>query len=99
MPELTIATWAPQAGTEFVLDDPDRSRRLSLRLADVRALGLQPNAPRAEPFALLFAGPEQPLLEQRTYRLEHPVLGALDIFLVPVGPDAAGALCYEAVFN
>ncbi|HZR02424.1 MAG TPA: hypothetical protein VFA81_04525 [Burkholderiales bacterium] len=51
-----------------------------------------------EPFALLFRGPREPLLAQRIHRLENSELGALDIFLVPIGPDDIGQR-YEAVFN
>lgn len=47
-------------------------------------------------FALEFSGP-QPALAQATYRLRHEVLGAHDVFLVPVSEDASGAR-YEAVF-
>jgi hypothetical protein len=54
-------------------------------------------APRA-PFSLVFrGGPDSPL-SQRIYRLEHEQLGSLDLFLVPLGPDAAGQR-YEAVFT
>ena len=48
-------------------------------------------------FSLLFRGPVDPFLSQGTYRLDHAELGALDIFLVPIGPDAEG-MRYEAVF-
>jgi hypothetical protein len=53
---------------------------------------------RREPFALLFRGPSDPVLPQRIYRLECASLGSLDIFLVPIGADAAG-IRYEAVFS
>ncbi len=51
------------------------------------------------PFSIIFrcASPE-PVLQQAIYTVEHPELGALGIFLVPIGPDEHG-LCYEAVFN
>jgi hypothetical protein len=32
------------------------------------------------------------------YRLEHPELGVLDIFLVPLGPEE-GRMRYEAIFG
>jgi hypothetical protein len=99
MPDLTSESFAPHMGTEFFVDDPARGRRVALRLSEVTGLGLQPEAPRAVPFTLTFHGPAQPLLEQRIYRLEHRVLGPLDIFLVPVGTDGDEGLCYEAVFN
>jgi hypothetical protein len=31
-------------------------------------------------------------------RLDHELLGALDLFLVPIGPGADGQHRYEAVF-
>ena len=38
------------------------------------------------------------LLQQGMYQLQHDQLGALELFLVPVGRDHEG-LYYEAVFN
>ena len=52
---------------------------------------------RRQPFSLLFLGPADPVLPQRIYRLEHDVLGLLEIFLVPIGRDEDGTT-YEAVF-
>jgi hypothetical protein len=49
-------------------------------------------------FSLLFRGPRAPHLPQRIYHLENDALGALHVFLVPVTPDAQGAL-YQAIFN
>ncbi len=50
------------------------------------------------PFSLLFAARDPRVLEQKIYRLQHDDLGALQIFLVPIGKDADGVL-YQAVFN
>jgi len=58
------------------------------------------------PFSVLFHGPLQPVMAQGIYRVEHEQLGALDLFIVPVGPDepagpgqAPTAMRYEAVFG
>ena len=59
--------------------------------------GTGPDGVERRQFSLLFRGPVDPLLPQRTYRLEHAELGDLDLFLVPIGPDAEG-MRYEAVF-
>ena len=48
-------------------------------------------------FSLVFRGPATQPLPQQTYRLRHAELGELDLFLVPLGPDAEGML-YEAAF-
>jgi len=49
-------------------------------------------------FSLFFRGGPHFLLQQHTFTLEHPALGTLDIFLVPVARLADG-FRYEAVFN
>jgi hypothetical protein len=56
---------------------------------------------REASFALLFRGPRAVALPQNTYRLRHPDLGELPIFLVLVGQvaDDAAWRDYEAVFN
>ncbi|MBB2488239.1 hypothetical protein H5407_23675, partial [Mitsuaria sp. WAJ17] len=51
-----------------------------------------------QPFSLLFEGPPQPVLPQRIYRISHPQLDAMEIFLVPVGRSES-ATQYEAIFN
>jgi hypothetical protein len=61
------------------------------------AASASPPIGRRVPFSLVFRGAGSPL-PQRIYRLEHPELGALDVFLVPIGQDAGGVF-YEAVFN
>ena len=55
---------------------------------------------REQPFSLIFRGPRDRLLPQRIYPVEHPTLGTLEIFLVPLGPAAdSTGLHYQAVFN
>jgi hypothetical protein len=53
---------------------------------------------KEESFALIFRGPLDEPLRQRSYKMKHHALGRLEIFLVPVGKDD-GARYYEAVFN
>jgi Domain of unknown function (DUF6916) len=55
-------------------------------------------AARQERFSAVFRGPRDRRLQQGLYQLQHHQLGALDLFLVPVGQDHDG-LYYEAVFN
>lgn len=90
--------FAPHVGTGFRLAR-EGDEAIDVRLADVRALGRQPGAPREEPFILVFTGPADPILPQATYALEHAELGTLELFLVPVGRGADGHVAYEAVFN
>jgi hypothetical protein len=73
---------------------------LSTRLDQVRGLGgdTVPGAPRG-PFALIFTTVTPDVLPQQTVRVENETLGGLEIFVVPVGPDADGRVQYEAIFT
>jgi hypothetical protein len=53
---------------------------------------------RRRPFSIVFRTAMEPILEQRTYEVEHQDLGLFALFLVPIGPDDEG-MRYEAVFN
>jgi predicted glycosyltransferase len=96
--ELRIASFSPHVESDFRVTDLGGAE-IVLRLTEAQAGALQPDAPRVEPFTLVFTGPALPNLEQGIHRLEHPKLGGLDIFLVPIGYDATGSMRYEAVFN
>jgi hypothetical protein len=48
-------------------------------------------------FSLIFRGPSEPTLPQATHGVDHAELGHLEMFLVPIGPDATG-MRYQAVF-
>jgi hypothetical protein len=87
----------PHRGSDFLAMSPDGQVRLSL--TRVEPLPVQPHAPRAQPFTLVFVGPPEPVLPQRIHHLGHPVLGTLAVFLVPIGYNDAGSVLYEAVFN
>jgi hypothetical protein len=55
---------------------------------------------RQQSFSLIFRGPRDPTLAQRIHPVEHPTLGTLTIFLVPIGPEGDPTeLHYQAVFN
>ena len=97
--ELTHATFTDCLGSQFRLHYGSPAP-LAVDLIAVTPLGVQgrPRPPKREPFSLVFRGPRDFYLPQRVYKLEHSALGALEIFLVPIGPDDAG-MRFEAVFN
>jgi hypothetical protein len=67
-----------------------------LKLAKVDPAGDSGRAGGA--FSLIFVAPKGPWLPQGVYPVPHPVLGIMEIFLVPVGP-ASGGNGYQAVFT
>ena len=48
-------------------------------------------------FSLVFVAPTGPFLPQASYPVQHPTLGMMEIFLVPIGP-ASGGNGYQAIF-
>jgi hypothetical protein len=88
---FTADTFRPQLNERFELVDDDS--RVDLELIEVTASDA-PGASRRAQFSIVFSGPPEPVLPQGIYRLEHPEIGAFELFLVPI---AAGR--YEAVFT
>ena len=94
--QVTAADFSPFLDTAFTLERGD-GRTDEVTLAEARAVGGGLPGGRA-PFTLTFSGTPGVVLPQRTYRLTHPQMGVLEIFLVPVGATPA-ATTYEAVFG
>ncbi len=53
---------------------------------------------KRQPFSIIFRGPQDLVLPQNIYEIEHQQLGTLGLFIVPISPDKEG-MRYEAVFN
>jgi hypothetical protein len=70
---------------------------VNARLVEVRSLGAALAGSR-ESFALEFRAGPSVRLPQHIYAVSHRQLGTMEIFLVQVGADSAGAY-FEAVFN
>ncbi|MBB4663767.1 DUF6916 family protein [Conexibacter arvalis] len=95
--QLSAELFAPHVGEPFAVR-AEGQIELTLVLTEACTLRDAASGERRAPFSLAFRGPEAPLLAQQIVPLEHPVLGRLDLFLVPLGVDADGAR-YEAVFT
>ncbi|HKE12143.1 MAG TPA: hypothetical protein VKE73_11280 [Myxococcota bacterium] len=93
---LRLDHFTPCVGQVFGLTHEGGVLELLLRRAD--SAGTHAPAGERAGFSLEFLGPPGPLLPQRIYRLEHPGLGSLEIFLVPLGREDRGVR-YEAVFG
>ncbi len=92
---LTPAHFHPLVGHTFTLQLD--ATVLPLTLTTVEEKDATANPLRA-PFILHLLGPQKPLLPQRIYPLHHEQLGTLELFMVPVGQQAAG-IEYEVVFG
>jgi hypothetical protein len=95
---LAQADFARHLGTAFRLRRPD-GEALELTLLEASLHPHLPHAPgHRQGFSVVFRGASPTHLPQGIYRLDHDLMGSLDLFLVPIGPRE-GAMCYEAVFN
>ena len=82
----------------FTIDD-DAAGTVELELVEVATRGtFDPALQSRQSFAILFVGSAEPALAQGIHRLHHDQLGAMDLFLVPVGLAAQG-MRYEAIFT
>jgi hypothetical protein len=95
---LSTETFVPALGTAFATHTDAGPLDLTLTAVDTREQH-SPDAPAGwQPFTLTFEGPVDPILVQRTYRMDSDVVGSHDVFLVPVGRDDK-ATRYQAVFG
>jgi len=96
-PQLTLPAFQGALQTEFQFG-LTAQQFVPLVLVEARARRSPTGSAGGESFSLLFHGPAEPPLVQRTYPCAHAALGTFDLFIVPVGRDRHG-FHYEAVFN
>lgn len=98
---LTFDLFQDRIGERFALL-ADGTEPLAVELVEAtesgQAGGPGPGGTSRLQFSLVFLGPQEPLLPQATYALEHGDLGRLDLFLVPIG-RGPGGVRYEAAFG
>ena len=93
-----VSVFAARRGETFVLRPPEGPPQ-DLELVEVRDFGRR-TMPGGElsNYGLTFLARVPTALPQAIYRLEHPALGPMDVFLVPIGRDREG-IRYEVIFN
>jgi hypothetical protein len=97
--DYTLDRFAPLLGETFEIALPDTDATLRAVLIEATDLReVQGHGRRSRQFSLVWRGPRETRLDQRIYRVSHPALGAMELFLVSLGPDAEG-MRYEAVFT
>lgn len=97
---LTREHFADKIGDSFDLLFADGSRH-PLELTEVRDIFVGGNREgKRQAFALGFLGSSTAYVQQATHVFEHPALGRLGFFLVPLGPaQKTGRMQYEAIFT
>jgi len=95
---VTADTFSPYVGESFQLRLSEGDHVPVTLIAAEERPGAASGTPLRTPFSLLFRPPPGIVPRQETYRVEHRAIGALEIFLVPVTPDAEGPRL-EAIFS
>ena len=95
---LHITDFHPFVGSDYLITDAEGGD-FTVRLisTDLLPSSLGTLAAR-QSFSLIFLGPVQPRLPQRTYDMTNRDGARSEIFLVPIGPHQEG-FQYQAVFN
>ena len=98
--DLAITDFTPHLGTVFEVSWRGRTVPVTLALAEaLPPSGLPPGTCRAAPFQLQFEEPEW-TLPQHIHPISHPGIGALSIFMVPIGPNREQTgFRYQSVFT
>jgi hypothetical protein len=91
---LKLDDFAPHLDTVFDMQLPTGA--IPLKLVKAAPAGDSGRAGGA--FSLLFTTASGAWLPQAIYLVEHPTLGAMEIFLVPIGPESGGN-GYQAIFT
>ena len=92
---LALTDFEPYLDTPMVF----RAANAEFSLTLAEALPLKQPSPRpVAPFRLTFRSPERYRVPQGLYELQHPQHGPIQLMMVPLQPDAHGAL-FEVIFN
>jgi hypothetical protein len=94
--QLTIDLFKDKVGQVWTIDEPE-APLIELTLIEVEPLRNFAKLQR-EPFSLLFTTTGNFVLPQRTYGLKHAALGAMELFMVPIGREG-DVTTYQSLFN
>ena len=89
--------FGPLVGSDFLLHvDPDHRIRMKLiELTPLAPVTTHADLPiRQDPFSMVFRTVDGSHIDQRTYVVEHPHVGTIEMFVVPIGMGE-----HEVIFN
>jgi hypothetical protein len=98
--KLTSQDFLPYLNEEFRIEaGSGESREAELiEVTNLESAAARPEGTSSRsPFSVVFRCSPDVVLQQRIYEVRHEAMGAMDVFLVPIGPDEVG-IRYEALF-
>lgn len=97
MQDLTLEHFVGHLNKDFTVATEHGGTPFTLIEAQAAGTTLPQGMTRL-PFSLLFHSAAEMLFPQGVYRVNHPEMGELEIFLVPVARHSPGFV-YQAIFN
>ena len=95
---LNMAAFKSVQGSTFLINH--EAAKVKFKLVEVTNLASRKEAAAGkEGFSLVFRGPQDSVLNQNTYLIEHEQLGMFSFLIVPVRTKDTRAPYYEAVIN
>ena len=99
MANLTEEEFSKHVNSSFLFSPDADATPVELRLVEVKGYARKNEETQGmERFSAFFEGPDDPLLPQLTYHVQHEAMGEFDLFIVPIG-KVENRFRYEAVFN
>ncbi|HEX8283562.1 MAG TPA: hypothetical protein VF588_09415 [Pyrinomonadaceae bacterium] len=96
--KLTAEEFKRHLGTKFAVR-VEAPKPIELELTEVKDYRPQSSEPTGmERFSLYFHGPGDIMINQGTFTLDHPSMGEVVLFMVPIAREPQG-FRYEVIFN
>lgn len=96
---LSLDDFAPLLERQLSLTAPGVGV-VPVQVSSTRSLGASPlPGARRLPFAVVLTSEAPGSFPQQIVTLDHPELGPLELFVVPIGPSPDGRMRYEAIFT
>ena len=94
----TYEDFAGREGDAIDVGGPGVDGSVALTLTEVEAWDAPWQPGGRQPFTLHLTGPADVVLAQGSYRFEHPSVGVVELFMVPLGPGPDG-FRYEVILT
>ncbi len=92
--ELKKASFEPHVNEKFEVETEEHGK-LPVELVEIG----EHSKENLESFSLLFKGDKDKLVNQKIYKVNHPKMGKIDLFLTPVVSEKQDGIYYEAAFS
>lgn len=91
---LSQAEFTPHLNTKFKIHT-DALGVVEAELIDITGKKLE----NQESFSLIFSTAKDKIFDQKIYKIDHPEMGELELFMVPVTSNKKDEMHYQVIFS